>query len=461
MKRKNLLFFMTDQQRHDTLFAEVGGEPVAPTWTRLAQEGTHFTHAYTSCPLCVPARTSLATGLNPIRSKMVLNDLPGHLAQDHPSLHSMLHDAGYDVAHIGVNHISLKPPLRQSLDFSAWQDDESYASFAQGQGISVSLDPAQRSTVEELCEGAYRTRPYSNAQIRSFDHDLSLFKDVWFADRAIDYIEQVHERPFALFVCLWAPHPPLVVPPSYAQLFPADLVTLPPFHGMPSEREPANRRRGAAGQLGALADEGDWKKIWGAHYALTRLADDQLNRIMGALEATGLLDDTLVVCTCDHGEQLGEHLMYQKMEMYEGAVRIPALFFMPSSPPSRQSVPISHLNFVPTILDLLEIPAPRKFEARSLAPSIREGVSPHPDPVYAAYSGNHAIGDIRRMIVADGFKYVWDGQEGELYALGEDPCERINLSGDGAHEAVETRLHDRLAAWATESGDWVDYTRRH
>ncbi len=451
---------MTDQQRNDTLFTEVGGEAVTPVWNLLASEGTRFVNTYTSCPLCVPARTSLATGMNPLRSGMLLNDLPGKMAQDHLSLHRMLYEAGYEVAHIGVNHISLKPPLPQSLPFSAWEDDESYAAFAKSRGVSVTLDPEQRSQIDELWEGAYTPRFYSNAKVRHFEHNLSLFKDVWFANKAVEFINREHEKPFALFVCLWAPHPPLVVPPLYTSLFPPESVSLPPFHGMPAEGEPRSRRRGAAGQLGELASGDDWREIWAAHYALTRLADDQLGAIIAALKDNGFFEETLVVCTVDHGEQLGEHLMYQKMEMYESAVRVPAVFHMPSAPPSTHHVPISHLNFVPTILDLLEIPDAPDLEANSLAQCVLDGRTPDEYPVFAVYNGNHAIGDIRRMVVHDGYKYVWDGSEGELYDLVEDPYERVNLDGHPKWRQRREALHNRLASWALEQGDWIDYTRR-
>ncbi len=450
---------MTDQQRHDTLFTKVGDQEVTPTWNKLAGEGTYFSHAYTSCPLCVPARTSLATGMNPLRTGMVLNDLPGKLAKNHQSLHRMLFEAGYEVAHIGVNHISLDPKLEQSLPFAAWEDDHTYEAFATEKGLSCKADPSQRSEVNELCDDTYEIRMYSNNRVRPFTEDLSLFKDVWFTDKALAFIRQEHAKPFALFVCLWAPHPPLVVPPSYQSLFKPDDITLPQTIAKPTDREPDNRRLGAARQLGVNTPSSVWKETWAAHYALTRLCDDQLNRMVQALEQKALLDDTLLVCTADHGEQLGEHAMYQKMEMYESAVRVPAVLHMSGATTSKQSIPISHLDFVPTILDLLDIPYGQSFEGSSLARTIKQGTPPGKKPVFAVYNGNHAFGDIRRMVVHEGWKYVWDGKEAELFHLDEDPSESINLSRIHEYEDREQELHNMLACWAQASNDWIDYTR--
>lgn len=450
---------MTDQQRFDTLFAKVGDQEVTPTWNTLAKHGTYFSNTYTSCPLCVPARTSLATGMNPLRTGMVLNDLPGKLAKNHTSLHRMLYEAGYEVAHIGVNHISLDPKLEQSLPFAAWEDDHSYEAYAAAEGFSCKAHPSQRSQVSELCDGTYENRMYSNNRVRPFDDDLSRFKDVWFTDKALDFIAKDHAKPFALFVCLWAPHPPLVVPPAYQALFNPDDIHLGDTISCPAIKEPQNRRNGAARQLGANTEPSVWKKAWAAHYALTRLCDDQLIRLVQELKQQDLFDDTLLVCTADHGEQLGEHAMYQKMEMYESAVRVPAVIHLTDATSSVQNTPISHLDFVPTILDLLHIPCDRTFEGSSLARTILEGAQPPAKPVFSVYSGNHAIGDIRRMIVHEGWKYVWDGMEAELFHLEKDPGESINLSGLDQYRQREQQLHRMLSTWARQSNDWIDYTR--
>lgn len=450
---------MTDQQRFDTLFTKVGDQEVTPTWNALARGGTYFTNTYTTCPLCVPARTSLATGMNPLKTGMVLNDLPGKLAKNHTSLHRMLYEAGYEVAHIGVNHISLDPKLEQSVPFAAWEDDHTYEHYATQKGLSCKPLPIQRSQVSELCDGIYENRMYSNALVMPFTEDLSLFKDIWFTDKALEFIRRDHAKPFALFVCLWAPHPPLVVPPSYRALFMPDDITLPETIAKPADREPANRRLGAARQLGTIAPSSAWKETWAAHYALTRLCDDQLNRLVAELKQQALFDDTLLVCTADHGEQLGEHAMYQKMEMYESAVRVPAVIHFTDATPSVQNTPISHLDFVPTILDLLNIPSQTEFEGSCLSQTVKQGTPPLQKPVFAVYNGNHAIGDIRRMIVHEGWKYVWDGQEAELFHLDKDPSESINLSGLAQYREREQQLHHMIRTWAQKSNDWIDYAR--
>ena len=101
--KQNLVFIMTDQQRADTLGMMSGNTEITPALNQLARESTVFERAYNTCPLCVPARTALATGMNPIKNGMQLNDLPGKYARDNETIHQMFYKAGYEVAHVGVN----------------------------------------------------------------------------------------------------------------------------------------------------------------------------------------------------------------------------------------------------------------------------------------------------------------------------------------------------------------------
>lgn len=460
MQAKNLIFFMTDQQRADTLDLCVDGTPVTPNLSGLARRAARFDTAYDACPLCVPARTALATGINPLANGMMLNDLPGKYARGHATLHTMLADAGYEVAHVGVNHIVVAPPLAQRLPYALWRDDDSYAAFAASQGMDIRRAPENTSVVNELADGVYCKRRYSNARVSEWPYDTSRFKDVWFAREAAAYLRRPHTKPFALFVCLWAPHPPLVVPKEYLAMFPPEAFALPPNTAVPARGEPAGRRLGAPAQLADTPPQKGWQQGWSAHCALSRLCDDQLGMLLQTLSEEGLADDTLVVCTTDHGEQMGQHAMYQKMEMYEPAVRVPAVFYLPGAPAARLDTPVSHLDFVPTVLDLLHVAPPRAFEGCSLAASVRTGAPVPAHDVFSVYCGNHAYGDMRRMIVRGTWKYVWDGSESELYDLAADPLEMENLAGRPEHAARCAELHEALRAWAQNSQDTLSYERK-
>lgn len=459
MSQKNLVFFMTDQQRADTLGLEINGVPVTPNLTRLSAQGAYFDTAYDTCPLCVPARTALASGKNPLKNGMQLNDLPGKYARDNATIHTMLHDAGYEIAHIGVNHISIKPPLKERIPYAQWLDDFSYQEYAQQKGMDIRRRTEDSVVVQELSDGEYLDRRYSNARVSQWKYGLSDFKDVWFVQHAVDFLKQPHEKPFALFVYLWAPHPPLVVPKQYLEMFPPEAFTLPSNTDVPANGEPESRRKGAAGQLGSYPPDEGWKQGWSAHCALSRLCDDQLGLILDTLEQQDLAKDTLVVCTTDHGEQLGQHRMYQKMEMYEPAVRVMATMRMPGAQPHRFSTPISHLDFVPTILNLLNVPASEPLEGDDLTSSVLMGTEPPTKDVFGVYCGNHGYGDMRRMLVRGRLKYIWDGKEAELYDLEKDPLEMHNLARVPEKAELCAQMHQALRHWAESNGDTLNYER--
>ncbi len=457
---QNLVFVMTDHQRHDSLGMSQCGREVTPFLNRLAARSARFERAYTACPLCVPACTALATGLAPTRNGVVCNDWKGSSAGNHRPLHQHLAEAGYQVAHVGVHHVRVRPELRERVSFVEWVDETAHRAFLGKQGLASSPidDAVYRSTVSER-EGAVRVeRRYSNTRVGVWEEPDSWFKDLYFGDRAEEYLRGAR-RPFALFVAFWAPHPPLVAPESFLHLFPQDRVTLPSNVGAIAAGEPAGRRKGVAAQLAEGVSLQEWRAAWAAHLALVSLADRQIGRILEALRETGLAESTLVLFTSDHGEHLGQHRMYQKMEMYEQAIRVPLLLRVPGLAPRLFQTPVSHLDVAPTLLDLLGLPAPQDCDGRSLAAAIRLAREPEEQPLFCQYSGNHAVGDIRRAVITRTHKYVHDPEdEPELYDLVSDALEMRNAARDPACSELLRSLHELGRRWAEEHDDFADWT---
>lgn len=459
--KQNLVFIMTDQQRADTIGMTCAGQEVTPALNSLAAKSTVFERAYNACPLCVPARTALATGLSPLKNGMMLNDLPGQYAKNNKTIHQMLSEAGYEVAHIGVNHISVKPSLKSSIPFAAWEDDDTYAAHAHAAGMKIDRREEDSVVIDELADGLYEKHRYSNARVSFWPYPAEEFKDVWFTGKAVEYLGRPHEKPFALFLYLWAPHPPLIVPEEYWNIFDESGIILPPGTGKCALGEPSGRRKSAAAQLGGYPPKRGWREGWHAHLSLSRLCDDQVRRILDALKQYKLESDTAVVFTTDHGEHMGQHSMYQKMELYEAAVRVPAIFHVPGTKQSRIKTPISHLDFVPTLAELFALPvgerpapsAGAQLDGRSLKECIVTGTEPEERPVFGVYCGNHQFGDMRRMVVSGNYKYIYDNQEGELYDLSSDPHECTNLCGDSRFRETACRLHHQLEQWRREQRD--------
>jgi arylsulfatase A-like enzyme/superfamily II DNA or RNA helicase len=450
----NLLFVMTDHQRADSLGMVQAAVEVTPALNRLAARSAAFTRAYNTCPLCAPARTALFTGKYPTANGVIYNDWAGETAGDHKPLQQCLHEAGYEVAHVGVHHVRVRPGLRERVPFALWVDESDHRRHLSEHGLEPMDRSAFRRRILELQGGELARVEYSSTRTAVWPHPAERFKDAYWCRRAAEFLRRRRERPFALFLFLWAPHPPLVVPEPYASMFDTDALELPANVGVPATGEPPGRRRAIAAQLAEGVTMDEWRRVWAAHLALVRLADDGIGRVLRALEDEALADETVVAFTVDHGEHLGQHAMYQKMEMYEQALRVPLLLHAPGAPAGQFATPVSHLDVMPTLLEVLGLESPGGMDGISLADSLREGREPPERAVFAQYSGNPTPGLMRRAVVTRRWKYVHDpDDEPELYDLEADLLETRNVAGEHACADVRARLHALGRGWAASHGD--------
>jgi len=450
----NLLFITSDHQRADSIGLVQAGQVVTPNLNALAAAGTQFTSAYSACPLCVPARAALATGLRPARNGVTWNDWTGAHARECVTLHERLAQAGYALGHAGMDHVRLGTRLRDRAAFSCWVDEEDHQRHLQARGCDLAALEASgpfRRKVDESVNGEVLSNDYSTAHAGPWLFAREDFRDEFFtrgAERAIADLAG-GAAPFALFVNYWAPHPPLYVPPEAMNLFPAEQIDLPANVGQAAEGEPANRRAGIAAQLAAGVDEAGWRQAWSAHLALTNLVDQQVGRLLAALARVGVAEETLIIFTSDHGDHLGQHAMYQKMELYDQAARVPLMVRGPGVKAGQKiSVPVSHLDLVPTVLAMAEIDALEELDGRSLVAALCGEVVLAPQPVFSQYTGNSGPSVARYAIVHGEHKLILDSEDrSELYDLAHDPLEMNNLAGALECTALEADLTQRINAW--------------
>lgn len=459
-ERPNLVFIMTDHQRYDSLGMVQCGVEVTPNLNRLASQSYALTRAYNTAPLCAPARTALFTGKYPTRNGVVFNDFKGLTAQDHKPLQQYLAEAGYDVAHVGIDHVKVKPTYRERLPFAFWVSNAEHRQYL-AEHITGEPYPDPHLFSKEIVEiqhGKPVRRGFSNTRTVVWPHAAEHFLDSYWCRRAVEFLQRPQERPFALFLFLWAPHPPLRVPEPYASLFDPEALDLPPNVGQVSEGEPPNRRKGVAGQLGEGVTMEEWRKVWAAHLGLVNLADTGIGTVLGALDAAGRRQDTIVLFTVDHGDFLGQHRMYQKFEMYEPAIRLPLVVRLPGSEPASSDVPVSHLDIMPTLLELMGMDIPDDLDGISLAGSIGKGTPPPERPVFCEFCGSGARDLDRRAVITRRYKYVYDPNDiAELYDLQEDPLEMKNLAPAPEYADTVAELHAECKAWAERCDDWLEF----
>jgi arylsulfatase A-like enzyme len=168
--------------------------------------------------------------------------------------------------------------------------------------------------------------------------------------------------------------------------------------------------------------------------------------------------DTAVLFTVDHGGHLGQHRLYQRMEMYEPAARIPLIVSVPGAETRQFDAPVSHLDVMPTLHELLGLDVPGGFDGVSLARSVLEGAPPE-RPVLSQFSGGPDAGFLRRAVITRCYRYIFAPNEWrELYDLDKDPLEMENLADEPAFADTEAELHDVCGRGDrhTETGFWID-----
>ena len=466
--RRNILWIMTDQQRLDGVGAFGGAQVHTPHLDSLAAEGVCFDRHYTTCPLCVPARGSLATGRYPHSCGSTVNAIfwKEHGELEHATLGprertagERLLEAGYRVGQIGVDHVITEPRDRQRKAFDLFYDFSDYGKWASQRNLPAYDAASHRVETEESAGGHTRVGPYSGPQPGRHPQRAEDFADFVWADRAVEFLEETEdgEEPWALFLYLWAPHPPLVWPEPYCSMYDPEAIALAPSVGVPGEGRSELHDRHAAGQLGSfIKNREDWKPTWAAYFGGCTLADDALGRVLDAARGREDYDRTAVVFHPDHGEALGMHRCYQKMTCYEECIHLPLIVRLPNAAPGRRAVLTSHVDVAPTLLDCAGLAPPGNAQGVSLAPLVDDPAARFDrDAVFCEYSGNVGWNYFQRSVVAERWKYIDNpGVDRELYDLVEDPYEMHNRIND-APGSVLDQMQDRLETWQKDTGDFL------
>lgn len=435
---KNLLFVFSDQHaRHVT--GCYGEEVVAtPNIDRLAAEGVTFDGAYCPSPICVPSRMAMLTGRWPVRQACWTNDdiLPSNLptwlhamgAGGHrPVLIGRMHAIGPDQLHgyaereIGEHSPNYPGVPRHDLGVLAGANDPDPRSLsASGPGRS-----------------AYEAK----------DEAVVAAAVDWLRERAP---AEARAGGFCLSVGLMLPHPPYVADPETFARYEGRVP--PPRLAPPAEEHPFfawwRRDREIAG-----ADPAAVARARTAYWALVERMDAMIGRLIGTLEALGLLDDTLVVYASDHGDHVGERGLFWKHTFYEESAAVPLVMRLPGVLPAgeRRAGVVNLVDLAQTMLEALGAPLLPNADGRSFWPLARDGTAAWRDETFCEYctdpvpywTGGRAVQ--QRMIRSGRYKLsVYDGDPPLLFDLAADPDETTDLSRDPAHADILARLDRRI-----------------
>jgi arylsulfatase A-like enzyme len=441
-QRPNLILINVDQWRADAL--SFLGHPVVetPHLDGIAARGVHFRQAYTAVPSCIAARASLLTGLTP-RSHGRVGYRDGVDWDYEVTLPGLLADAGYHTQAVGKMHVS---PARNLMGFHNVILHDGYLHYERLDAQDLHLVDdylpwlrAQHGPFADYVDTGIGCNGYV---VRPWVYEDMLHPTAWVTSQAVDFLRRRDPRkPFFLFVSYHRPHPPLDPPADYLAMY--EQKPLPPLpEGAWSEVLPDS--------MGALdspipRDPAQRDRARRAYYAQITFIDHQLNRLIHALHAHGVLDDTAILFCSDHGEMLYDHGLVAKATPYDGSARVPFLLMLPQSWEGSRGAtvdaPVALRDVLPTLCDLAGVPVPESVEGRSVVPFCRDE-----SPAWRSFiHGEHAAGPWSNQWLTDGeWKYVWFSQQGieQLFHLAEDPQEMHDLASE--RSAVVARWRERL-----------------
>ena len=459
--RPNILWICTDQQRYDTIAALGYPHLSTPNLDQLAADGVAFERAYCQAPICTPSRASFLTGMYP--SSIHVNRNGNPTFPDFPPLISKrLADAGYACGLIGKLHLTSaygRIEARTDDGYSYWQYSHAPRDdWAQGHDYAYWV----RSRGAELGELIQDTAGVP----------AELHQTTFCAEKTIEFIEANRDRPWFASVNIYDPHPPFNPPQAYRELFDPEAVKPPLFR----ESDLSQQAKLAALDFQSVArhpDELDIKSpilpqsptssyiedetggardartLIAAYYAMIKLIDDQVGRILAALDANGQRDNTIIIFTSDHGEALGDHGLIQKgCRFYEGLVRVPLIWscrgMFKDGLRSRALVELT--DIAPTLMRACGLEIPEYIVGKSLLPILTGERSPDFHRHFARCEFIDALdmpdATVATMHVDERYKLIVYHNHGlgELYDLEADPGEFADLWDSAAHQALKLKL---------------------
>ena len=380
----------------------------------------------------------------------------------------LMEDRNYRAAYIGKWHLGEEGPIGRGFDEWISTDDHGdYTSFL----ISQSIIPDKQN-------GRFSELAISNLPIE-------LSRPKFLEKSACEFIEKHQREPFILVVGFVEPHSPYNGPLNDEH--PLDQIeldataTLPLSEDIPlryrlmrewQQAEAVLDRERLPTQLFFGVTPEEYRSIKQRYLGLVTLVDQSIGAILACLERVGLADNTIIVHTSDHGDSLGAHHLFGKETMFEEATRVPLLVRLPGQRASKTiTPPVSHIDFVPTLLDLLGQPNHPQCAGKSLLPLITEEGS-RPENVFLEWAPNRtkvrkgtklarrrlvkrAVEESTRTIVtSDGWKLcLRDKDLNELYNQKDDPLETRNLYADRQYASMISRLSDEIHRWQESTND--------
>lgn len=425
--RPNILVIMADQLTAGVLPAYGNKVAKTPYIDALAARGTVFQNNYCNFPICAPSRASMLTSQRATR--LGAYDNGSDFSSSTPTLMHHLRLEGYRTILAGKMHFVGPDQLHgfeERITTDIYPSDFTWTPDWQAPGPPVS---GARMSLLGVVESGLCTR---SLQL-DYDEEVAHVSE----RKLFDLARDADKRPFFMTVSLTHPHNPFVTTKAYWDRYdPAD-IDMPSVGPIPFSMQDGRSQRH---YLLTRSDEHDitperLRNARHAYYAMVSYVDDKLGRLLSALEAAGLADDTIVIFTADHGEMLGERGMWFKMCLFEGSVRVPLIIAGSGWPEGvARAKNTSLMDLAPTILAMAGGATQKTaFEGRDLLTLAHGTATDWPEDVLAEYTAE-GCDEPWLMLRRGTRKVIWSANHGaQMFDLAKDPHEANDLAALPEH----------------------------
>lgn len=450
-EQPNVLFLICDD-----LNCDLGayGHPLvqSPNIDRLARRGVLFERAYCQYPLCGPSRASFLTGLYPDQTLVRRNAI--YIREHVPNVETLpqaFRASGYFATRIGkLFHYNVP----KHIGTSGHDDPYSWNYTINPRG----RDKEDESQIFSLVPGSFGgTLSWLAAD--GTDEEQT---DGIAATEAAEQLQRfaASKRPFFLAVGLFRPHTPYVAPKKYFDMYPRENIHVPSVPDDYLETLPADAVKSITRKVQHQLTDDMARQAMQAYYASITFADAQVGRILDALEANGLSENTVVLFTSDHGYHMGEHGHWQKTTLFENAARVPLILAGPgiTAQGQKASSPVEMVDFYPTLTELCGVASPKYISGKSLVPTLVDSKHQVRESALTQYANGYSV-------VTNRFRYTAWGEDGaagaELYDHHTDPDELVNLLANGEQHPQAAELAKLLQARVAQAAEPPEGVRQN
>lgn len=457
----NIVYLLTDQWRYDALGCNGAGVCRTPNIDALAASGCRFTRAYTTNPLCSPARASIMTGLYPHHHGQLANTNNFNAVFDKQVLEKKgyagyLAERGWNTGYCGKFHLAGEGDFEQ-WGFRDWRPEWKFNEDLEKKGITYDFGISEVQPLEWGGDAVF----CGPSALSAGDHH-----DAWVADQTIDMMEGFarEEKPFMVCAGFHGPHFPYAVPEPYCSMYDPESVERWENFDETFVNKPEVQQKELMRWNTSHLTFKDWQKVVAVYWGYCSFIDAQVGRIVSWLKEKNMYDDTMIVFSSDHGDMLGGHRMFNKgFNMYEEDCHIPLVVKLPAGEKCEQVCHeyVSLVDIAPTFLEAAGM-AEKEYDpmdGRSvlgLARGEGEVRNTWRKWLLSEFNGYESTLVTTRMIRNDKWKYIYNPfSVDELYDMESDPGELHNLAPMPGFAHVLRRMRGTMYEVLKAAGDSI------